>query len=175
LCVPAAPARAGSAARGRDILPHRPAVAAERQTGEVMRRSARHVLGSLLVLMGALQGCSGKSRQVAEAATLELRERYSRSEFDQIYAASAPELWTRSTHDDFVKVMQGVTRKLGDYRSATETGWRVFRGTSGTMVTLGYNTAFERGIADEVFDWKIESHTAKLAGYHINSNAFLAE
>ena len=140
-----------------------------------MRRSTVFLVGSLLVLAGALQGCSRKSRQVAEAATQELRERYSRAEFDQIYAASAPELWTQSTHDDFVKVMQGVTRKLGDYRSSTVTGWRWFAGTNGTTVTLGYRTVFEKGAADEEFVWKVHNHAAKLAGYHISSNAFLAE
>jgi hypothetical protein len=121
-----------------------------------------------------LHGCSGKARQVAEAATQEFRERYSRSEFDQIYAASAPDLRTRATHDEFVKLMEGVTRKLGGYGSATVTGWRVYRGTNGTIVTLGYHTTFEKGSADEEFEWKLEDHAAKLAGYHINSNAFLA-
>lgn len=140
-----------------------------------MRRSAMLVVGSLLVLTGALQGCSGKSRQAAEAATQELRERYSRADFDGIYAASAPELWTQSTHDDFVKLMQGMTRKLGGYRSSTETGWRWYGGTNGTMVTLGYRTVFEKGVADEEFVWKVENRAAKLAGYHVSSNAFLAE
>ena len=140
-----------------------------------MRRSAMFLVGALLILTGALQGCSGKSRQVAEAATQEFRERYSRSEFDQIYADTAPELRTQSTHDDFVKLMQGVTRKLGGYRSATVTGWRFFAGTNGTVVTLGYRTIFEKAAADEEFTWRVESHAAKLAGYHINSNAFLAE
>ncbi len=132
-------------------------------------------MAAALVLTVALQGCSSKSRQISEVATQEFRDRYARSEFDQIYAAGATDFWTKTTHDDFVKLMRGVTRKLGTFRSTRVAGWRVMTGTSGTMVTLGYQTVFEKGPAEEQFIWRVEGNSAKLAGYHINSNAFLAE
>jgi hypothetical protein len=140
-----------------------------------MRRSSLVLITGAFILTGALQGCSKKSRQAAEAATQEFRERYSRSEFEQIYAASAPELWTQVTHDDFLQIMRGATGKLGGYRSSTATGWKVYAGTNGTAVTLGFQTVFEKGKGDEVFVWRVDDSSAKLAGYHINSMAFLAE
>jgi hypothetical protein len=139
-----------------------------------MRRQLRDCL-VLVFLAAVIPACSGKARQVAETATAEFRERCSRSAFDEIYAASAPDLWTSATKDDFLKLMNGVKRKLGPWRSSTSLGWRVMSGTGGRTVTLGFQSAFEKGTATEEFVWRVEDDRAALVGYHINSPVFLAE
>ena len=129
----------------------------------------------LLIVAAMVPACSGKARQFAEAATAEFRERSSRSAFDEIYAASAPDLQTSTTKDDFLKLMNGVKKKLGSWRSSTSLGWRVLAGTGGRTVTLGFQSVYEKGTASEEFVWRIKNDRAALVGYHINSPQFLAE
>jgi hypothetical protein len=129
----------------------------------------------LAFLSTVVPACSGKARQAAEAATTEFRAQCSRSAFDEIYAASAPELWTAATKDDFLKLMNAVKRKLGAWQSSTPTGWKMMAGTKGRTVTLGFQSAFEKGAATEEFIWRVKDGKAALAGYHINSLALLAE
>jgi hypothetical protein len=143
--------------------------------GVKMKPSSRVWLAGLIGLTVAMGGCAGKSRKVAEAATQQFRDRYARSEFDQMYAATAPAFWVQTTHDDFVKLMRGLTRKLGSYRSSTEMGWNVYAGTDGTRVTLGYHSIFEKGAADERLIWQVKDGAAKLLNYNVNSPAFLAD
>jgi hypothetical protein len=129
----------------------------------------------LAFLSALVPACSGKARQVAESATAEFRVRCARSAFDEIYAASAPDLWTSATKDDFLKLMNGVKRKLGLWRSSTSLGWRTMAGTGGRTVNLGFQSAFEKGAATEELVWRVEDDQAALVGYHINSQAFFAE
>jgi hypothetical protein len=131
---------------------------------------------SVLAFYSALiPACTGKARQVAGAGTSEFRERCSRSAFDEIYAASAPDLKNSGTKDDFLKLMNSVQKKLGAWQSSSPMGWNVMAGTKGTRVTLGFQSTFEKGAAQEEFVWAVHGDKAALVGYHINSPAFLAE
>ncbi len=132
----------------------------------------RLLLGLSLLAVSVAPACSGKTRQLAEAATAEFRQRYARAAFDEIYAASAPSLWTFASHDEFLKLMTTVNRRLGSWRSATPAGWEVTSGTGGTLVKLRYQSLFEKGPASEEFDWDVDDKHAALDGYHINSPIF---
>jgi len=119
--------------------------------------------------------CSGKSIQVAQAATSEFHERCSRSAFDDIYAASDPEMQSSASKDEFLKLMNGVQKKLGAWQTSSSLGWNVMAGTKGIRVSLGFQSTFEKGAAKEQFVWHVQGDKAALVGYHVNSPAFLAE
>ena len=130
-------------------------------------------LGMTVVVLSLLGGCSAKARQAAEAATRDFRAQYARGAFAGVYKGAAPDLHSAVTEGDFVKLLEGVNRKLGAWQSSKSPGWRVFTGTGGQTVTLRYESEFEKGAATEEFLWRIQGGGASLVGYHVNSPAFL--
>ena len=52
-------------------------------------------------------------------------------------------------------------------------GWGVNYMPGGTYVTLQYTTSYEHGEAAEQFVYRIRDKEARLAGYHVNSNALI--
>ena len=118
-------------------------------------------------------GCA-KSREAAERGTQAFRKRATSGEFASIYREAAPEFQKSATETDFVKLMEGIGRKLGAWKSSQTPAWKVFSGTGGRTVTLGYASQFENGGANEEFVWRIQGESAVLVAYHINSPLFLA-
>ncbi len=136
-----------------------------------MRQDTR--FGMLVVLLSLACGCSAKSREAAEAGARDFRAQCARRAFADIYKAAAPDFHAATTEADFLKLMEGVNRKLGSWQSSKPRGWRVFTGLGGGMVTMGYESKFERGAATEEFRWRIREGRAILLGYQINSPAFV--
>ena len=64
-------------------------------------------------------------------------------------------------------------RKLGLTKSSMAQSWNVNYHTSGTFITLSYATTYEGGDAREQFVFRLQGAEAKLAGYHIGSDALV--
>jgi hypothetical protein len=138
-----------------------------------MKRSAWP--GIAVVALSLLADGCGKSRATAEAGTQSFRARVAKGEFASLYREAAPELQKSTTEADFVKLMEGIRRKLGAWQSSKAPAWKVFSGTGGRTVTFGYSSQFEKGAANETLVWRIQGDRAILVGYHINSPLFLAD
>jgi len=130
----------------------------------------RVLLLAMAVCIG-LAGCSSKEDIAkAEAAVDQFHKELNASEFDKIYDESSDGMKANASQEKLTKLLSAVHRKLGAFQSGKSTGWKVTAGTSGTIVTLGYTTTYERGEANETFIFKVVADKALLQGYNVNSN-----
>jgi hypothetical protein len=97
----------------------------------------------------------------------------SAQQFDQIYTETSDEFKKATTAQEFVDLLSAVDRKLGSVKRTTKNAWNVNFHSSGTFVTLGFKTQFERGAGDETFTYRLADGNALLVGYHITSNALI--
>jgi hypothetical protein len=127
-----------------------------------------------LIAAVLLGGCSsGKDAALAGAQIPGFRQLMAEQKFEEIYDAAADDLKRATTRQDMVALLAAVDRKLGPVKSTQQVKWNVNFRTSGTFVTLGFKTQFERGDGNETFVYRVEDDKALLAGYHINSNALI--
>jgi hypothetical protein len=131
----------------------------------------------LAILAGALglvaQGCSMADTSAAEAEVTKFHAALGDARFGEIYAAAAEDLKSKATEPQFTELLDAVNRKLGKVKTTQHSGWKVNYSTSGNYVTLVDNTTYEHGEADEQFVYRMQHKDARLAGYHINSNALI--
>ena len=128
---------------------------------------------SLVVLIG-LSGCSSKEDMAkAEAGVEQFHKDLNDAAFDQIYEEASDGMKANSTQEKLVKFLSAVHRKLGNFQSASSTGWKVFAATGGTTVTLSYSSIYEQGTAAETFVFLIAGGKAILQGYNINSDELI--
>src|SRR5258708_33833825 len=131
----------------------------------------RKLTAALLVV---LAGCSmSADTKMAEEAVARFRTMLDAAQFEAIYAESADDLRKATTRDKFIAFLEAVHKKLGITKSAKEESWNVNYHTSGTFITLSYGTSYERGDAREQFVYRLQGVNAKLAGYHITSDALI--
>lgn len=144
-----------------------------------MRRSdpspARAVAGIVLSAL-FLTACSvSADTGAARAAVTRFHEQLDAGQLDAIYDDAADELKSSATRAKFVALLEAVHRKLGAMRSSKERGWFASYRASGALITLTFATAFERGDATEQFVYRMHGSEARLAGYHINSDALILD
>jgi hypothetical protein len=129
---------------------------------------------TVIALVSLFCGCSmSADTALAEQAVPKFHEELDAGHFDAIYDASADELKSATTQQEFVALLEAVHRKLGNTKASDESGWNVNYQTSGSFVTLGYKTTFDGGSAEEQFVFRLHDKAASLAGYHISSNALI--
>ncbi|MGY4398205.1 hypothetical protein ACVWZA_003409 [Sphingomonas sp. UYAg733] len=93
--------------------------------------------------------------------------------FEQVYDGSSADLKGASSKADFIKLLDVVHRKLGPFKTGKTGGWNNNYSPAGHFLTIGYGANYARGTADEQFVYRIDDGKAKLAGYHVNSNALI--
>lgn len=76
-------------------------------------------------------------------------------------------------HDELLRLLEAVHRKLGDASDESQTSMNVNATTDGTFITADYNTRFVQGQAIETFTWIKSGGTLKLYGYNIQSKVLL--
>ena len=129
-----------------------------------------------VALLFGIAGCGLKqSMSAAGKSANTFHEKFNAQKFSEIYASSTPAFKSATKEADFVKLLQAIQRKLGKYKSATQTGWRGNTTPAGTVVVLTYNSQFEKHSAVETFTFAVSGETATLQGYNINSNALITE
>lgn len=127
-----------------------------------------------LILLGLaimVSACSmEKDTALAEAQVARFHQELNSQQFETMYENAGPELKAAGTKSDFVALLNAVHRKLGTVTSSKRVTWNVNYHTSGSFVTLGYETTFTNGKGAEQFVYKLDDGKAFLVGYHINSN-----
>lgn len=125
------------------------------------------------VLAGALiaSGCSfGKDTSAAEQRVTAFHRQMDAGQYAAIYDASAADMKTSISRDDFIKFLGGLHGKLGAFRSGKTTSWNDNANTGGHYVSLGRAAQFEKGSGTEDFVFRMNGSKADLAGYHVSSN-----
>lgn len=114
-----------------------------------------------------------QGRKLANAAVQHFHERLNAEEYEEIYVDADDGFRAGQTHDELIKFLQAVHKKLGNAGEATQSNIRVDANTNGTFITTSYRTTFDKGAATERFIWVTNSGELKLHGYHIESNALI--
>jgi hypothetical protein len=126
------------------------------------------------MLAACLAGCSvAASIGAAQVQVAAFHVKLNAGQFDAIYLASAPEMKKATTQAEWDQFAAAIHRKLGNLRTTSLIGENENMTTSGTFVTLNYNSTFDHGAGVENFVYRVDGAAPGLAGYHINSNALI--
>ena len=130
---------------------------------------------ALLLAAVALAGCGNFVRDKETAATAmdKFRERYNAGEYDKIYDPAGPDFQSKNVRTDFLRLLDAVHHKLGNYKNCASQGWKTNSFGGDTSVELHYKTTFAEGTADEDFVYTVSGTRATLHSYRINSNALI--
>ena len=121
-------------------------------------------------------GCSaGDHLAAAEREVERFHDLAAAQEIDRIYDQSTDAFKRAATPEQFRSILEVVDERLGEVRRANRQGWHVNYTTAGTVVTLTYQTEFERGRGTERFVYRIDDDRPRLLGFHLNSDALMAQ
>ena len=130
------------------------------------------ILG-LAAAASLLSACNSKKAiQSAEEGVVTFHNQLDAEQFHQIYTDATPEFQESGSEDELTKFFSAVHRKLGGFKRATQKSFYLNFTTSGTFVTLVYNTEFANGTGTEQFVWKVQDQP-KLFNYKIDSRALI--
>ena len=129
---------------------------------------------AILFTVVSMAACSmADDTALAEAQVAQFHQGLDSQQFEAMYENGGQELKGAATKTDFVALLSAVHRKLGAVTSSNKVSWHVNYHTSGSFVTLGYETTFANGKGTEQFVYKLSDDKALLVGYHINSNELI--
>jgi len=119
-------------------------------------------------------GCSMKEDMAAgDKAVAAFHQALDAGQFQQIWAGSAPDMKAATPQDRLVALLDAVHGGLGRFKSGSQVGFNDNVSTGGHVLSLAYQSQYEKGPAQEQFVFRIEGGKAVLAGYHINSDALI--
>lgn len=126
---------------------------------------------AMIVILLIFSGCSdlATAKPAAEAAVLKFHNKYNTGDFKSIFENADQDFKKGVSFDNFILFMKAVHSKLGKVKSTENQNWRVGNFNLKTFVSLQQKTEFEKGIAVESFNYRIENEKAILVGYNINS------
>ena len=127
----------------------------------------------LLFLMWQCGSALVQGRKLANAAVRHFHQQLNTEEYEEIYREADDGFKAGQSHDESIKFLQAVHKKLGDAGDEKQVSVRADTNTHGTFITTWYSTAFATGTATETFTWVKTSGTLKLYAYHIQSNALI--
>ena len=131
-------------------------------------------LSVILIIVGAVACSSGEHMAAAQEGIAAFRQLVEAQQFAKVHASGSEELRKSISEEDLAKILRGLNTKLGKARSVETNGWNVNYHTSGTFVTLGFKTEFEKGHGIEQFIFRIADGKALLVSYNVNSPVLLA-
>jgi hypothetical protein len=108
--------------------------------------------------------------KAAEAGVERFHRAMDSGRLAEAYDASAPDMKSVTSRDQFITLFGAVHDRLGTYKSGKTVSWKDNANTDGHYVVLNRQAEFERGSATEDFVFRIEKGEAVLAGYHVTSN-----
>ena len=114
-----------------------------------------------------------QGRKLADAAVRRFHEQLNAGDFEGIYRDADQGFKTDQGHDESIRFLEAVHRKLGLAGPETRLNLRVETNPGGTFLSTQYATAFAAGTATETFIWVKSGGMLKLNGYHIESNALI--
>jgi len=114
-----------------------------------------------------------QGRKLADAAVRRFHEQLNAGDFEGIYREADQGFKTDQDHDESIRFLEAVHRKLGLAGPETRLNIRVETNPGGTFLTTQYSTTFAAGTATEMFIWVKSGGKLKLNGYHVQSNALI--
>jgi hypothetical protein len=129
---------------------------------------------ALLVLVAT--GCSPKrDTGEAQAAIAMFHSAYNRADYAQILDQAAGSMRSPGNAHKMTRLLRAVRTRLGPFETGKLGGWRVNYTPSGKVTSATYASSFRDGEASENFVFVEVDGAKRLAGYTINSDAFLRE
>lgn len=131
-----------------------------------------------LILVSLMWRCGSalvQGRKLADAAVRHFHQQLNAGDYEGIYREADEGFRAGQSHDDSIRFLETVHKKLGSGGAETQLNVRVDTNTRGTFLTTHYTTAFAIGTATEMFTWVKSNGTLKLYGYHIQSNALILD
>jgi len=113
-----------------------------------------------------------EGRKLADAAVRHFHQQLNAGDYENI-CREADQGFVSQGHDESIRFLEAVHRKLGLAGTETRLNIRVETNPGGTFLTTQYNTMFAAGTATEMFTWVKSGGTLKLNGYHIQSNVLI--
>lgn len=113
-------------------------------------------------------------KSLAESEVPKFHGSLDEAKFENLYNQSSDDLKKVASKEDFIKLVKAVHEKLGNVVQTKSTSYNVNYHTSGTFVTLTYDTNFTKGKGSEKFVYQIRDKTPILNGYWINSTDLIA-
>lgn len=112
-------------------------------------------------------------RGLANVAVRHFHEQLNTGDYAQICQEADARFTQAQNSSEVTKFLQAVHNKLGSAGTEKLVNLNVSVTTNGTFVVTQYSTAFDAGQAQETFTWLKSGNALKLAGYNIQSNAFI--
>jgi hypothetical protein len=129
-----------------------------------------------LALLGVVilsTSCSPtKDKKAAEDAVTKFHAQLNSEQYHDIYSHASDEFKKSDSEANIAEFLAAVHHKLGNAANSTERTFFVNFTTSGTVVTLTYQTDFDGGSASEQFSWRVRDE-AILVNYRIDSRALI--
>ena len=129
----------------------------------------------LALLMWRCGSALLQGRKLADASARQFHERLNAGDYEDIYLGAGEGFRAGQSHDDSIRFLETVHKKLGLAGPETRLNVRVDTNTHGTFLTAQYSTAFAAGAATETFTWMQSGSTLKLYAYHIQSNTLILD
>lgn len=137
-----------------------------------MRALGYWLVAALIGIAGA--GCSSAGDvATAEREVGKFHAMVAEQQFGRIYAGTSDDLKRVVSEQDLTRLLEVIRARLGPVKKTERISWRVNWHTSGTFVSLGIKTEFERGTGTEQFVYRMMGAGGELVSYHINSNALI--
>ncbi len=114
-----------------------------------------------------------KGKESGERAAAKFHERLDAQKYDEIYDDLADDFKKVTSKEDARQLFEAVSKKLGKVKSTQLQSWNSQTTTAGSFTNLIYQTEFELDKGEENFTLVINGDEAKIAGYHVNSKAFM--
>lgn len=127
----------------------------------------------VLIFVGAACSSLTKGKEAGGRAVTKFHERLNAEKYDEIYADLAEQFKKITTEEEAKQLFEAVHRKLGNKKNAQLQSWNSSTTTEGSFTILIYETEFELDKGTETFTLVINGEEAKIAGYHLNSKAFI--
>jgi hypothetical protein len=138
----------------------------------------RFVAGTAALSM-LLSACSfQEDAALADRCVARFHEQLDAEQYHEIYTQSDRALQGAASEADLARLLGSVHGKLGTVKASANQSWNVqhpFTGPVRARVEARYATTFSKANAVESFLVVIEGEQCRLAGYNVNSNAFVVE
>jgi len=127
----------------------------------------------LLFLMWQCGSALYQGRGLSNAAVRHFHSELNGAQYEEIWKEADEGFASSEKHDELVRFLEAVHRKLGNAGAESMTNLNVNATTGGTFITANYTTTFDQDQASETFIFRKAGTTLKLYRYNVQSNAFL--
>ena len=129
----------------------------------------------VIVLLFLMCGCASitEGTKSADAAVQHFHQQLNSGQYEQIYNEGNQGFRSGQNHEELIKFLGIVHKKLGDAGEAKLVNIRINATTNGTFLAASYKTNFANGPATESFTWKKDGGGWELFLYHIESMSLI--